>query len=144
MNKKQLRELIQDVLKSLEPNIPYSEAAVELLMMTAAHESNLGEFIKQVKGPALGIYQMEPATYNDIFDNYLIYKHWSPTRLGADVLRWSLWHSTTLARIHYYRVAEALPETIEGASEYAKKYYNTIAGKATATKYLEDYLRLVS
>jgi hypothetical protein len=63
MNPKQLRELvIRPVLEYLHPDIPYSHEAEDLLMMIAAHESHLGEYVKQVQGPALGIYQMEPDT----------------------------------------------------------------------------------
>lgn len=62
MNKIQLRELITHVLKRY--NL-YSDNAVELLMLTVAIESNLGHYIKQVgNGPALGIFQCEPNTYD--------------------------------------------------------------------------------
>lgn len=60
MDKAQLRELITHVLKKYDL---HSDNAVELLMLTAAVESNLGHYIKQVGGgPALGIFQCEPAT----------------------------------------------------------------------------------
>jgi len=60
MDKTQLRELIQVVLKEYDL---YSRDAEELLMLTAAVESNLGYYIKQVGGgPALGIFQCEPDT----------------------------------------------------------------------------------
>lgn len=62
MDKKQLRELVTHVLKKYDL---YSADAVELLMLTAATESNLGCYIKQVGGgPALGIFQCEPNTYD--------------------------------------------------------------------------------
>ncbi len=60
MDKTQLRELIQVVLKEYDL---YSRDAEELLMLTAATESNLGYYIKQKGGgPALGIFQCEPDT----------------------------------------------------------------------------------
>jgi len=40
-----------------------------LLLATAAIESDCGYYIKQVNGPALGIWQMEPATHDDIWEN---------------------------------------------------------------------------
>lgn len=167
MNAKQLRELvIRPTLQYLSPAIPYSETATELLMMTAAHESHLGEYIAQVGGPALGIYQMEPATENDIWDNYLEYNRqlgvgiyvlsMAPTlknaslaeREGADLI-YSLPYATAMARVHYFRVPEALPEgslqneeTIRKLAAYAKKYYNTELGKATEEDYYEAYMRL--
>lgn len=156
MNAKQLRELvIRPILQHLEPSIPYSETAVELLMMTAAHESHLGEYIAQVGGPALGIYQMEPATENDIHTNYLFHR-W---RLDdcvtvymtgqEDELVWNMKYATAMARVHYFRVPEPLPEgslqneeTIRKLAAYAKKYYNTELGKATEEDYYEAYMRL--
>jgi len=72
MNKDHLRELISRVLEQLDL---YSRDAVELLMLTAAAESNLGEYLRQVgRGPALGIFQMEPSTETDIWYNYLRYR----------------------------------------------------------------------
>lgn len=72
MNKKQLRDLIKRVLVALDL---HSESAENLLIGTAAQESALGEYIRQLgNGPALGIFQMEPATFKDIVQNYLQYK----------------------------------------------------------------------
>ena len=49
-----------------------SQEAENLLMGTAAQESALGEYIRQLgNGPALGIFQMEPETFDDIVRNYL-------------------------------------------------------------------------
>lgn len=162
MNAKQLRELvIRPTLQYLSPAIPYSETAVELLMMTAAHESHLGEYIAQVGGPALGIYQMEPDTHGDIYKNFLEYRKELKSNLiditiGAIVtfqpnedLVLNLAYATAMARVHYFRVPEALPEgnlqneeTIRKLAAYAKKYYNTELGKATEEDYYEAYMRL--
>ena len=62
MYKEHLREMIQFVLMKYDL---YSRNAEELLMLTAACESNLGHYFKQLGGgPALGIFQVEPATYD--------------------------------------------------------------------------------
>ena len=162
MNASQLREeVIKPVLHHLDPLIPYSETAVELLMMTAAHESLLGQFLVQVRGPALGIYQMEPATEDDIWNNFL--KHRDPLMervkllmmrmvneedLCQDQLIGNLYYATAMARVHYWRVPEALPSgniklqsTIKDLAAYAKKYYNTELGKATEDDYYAAYVR---
>ena len=68
INKDQFRDLIRRTLKDITL---YSEDAVDLLMMTAAAESNLGEYLRQINGPALGAFQMEPGTHDDIWKNYL-------------------------------------------------------------------------
>lgn len=166
MNAKQLRNLVvRPVLRYLDPEIPYSETAVELLMMTAAHESNLGEYIAQVGGPALGIYQMEPSSHLDAYQNYLE----SGTRVSmlekvkslcseynlaemlfplSEELSWNLAYATAMARVHYYRDPQALPsgglsheQTIRELSHYAKRVWNTEAGKAHADDYYHAYMR---
>lgn len=162
INANQLRELvIRPTLKYLEPEIPYSEDAVELLMMTAAHESHLGTYIAQVNGPALGIYQMEPATEDDIMLNFLSYKEDLDDKVmcvtgrgcgvPTDELVTNLKYATAMARVHYYRVPEALPtrkaikhpeaklDWIIDMAKYAKKYYNTELGKATWQQYADAY-----
>ena len=147
MNSKQLRELVRETLEYLDPVIPYSKQAEDLVLMTIAHESNNGEYIRQVNGPALGICQMEPRTHDDIWENFLAYsEELSQTLYGIytcekEELVWNLKYAIAMCRVHYYRVPEALPDDIIGLSKYAKKYYNTEAGKATAEKYLSDYTR---
>ncbi len=150
---KQLRELIvEPTLKVMSPLIPYSEAAVELLMMTAAHESKLGTYIKQVGGPALGIYQMEPITEQDIQDNYLKYR----SELDDMVLQFmcgdiplsplvgNMYYATAMARVHYCRDSEALPDVTDliGLSRYAKRVWNTDKGKASSLDYKGAYMKL--
>ena len=149
INAKQLRELIiRPTLQYLDPIVPYSENAVELLMMTAAHESHLGTYIAQVKGPALGIYQMEPATQEDIYNNFLMYRSdladlvMNQTGGLTGGLIGDLFYATSMARVHYFRAPEALPTTHLGMADYAKKYYNTKLGKALPSDYLKAYKEL--
>jgi hypothetical protein len=47
--------------------------------------------------------------------------------------------SCLLARLHYLRVPEAVPATVQDMAAYAKRYYNTRLGKATAADYLSAY-----
>lgn len=156
INAKQFRELIvRPTLKYLDPEIPYSTEAEDLLVMTAAHESHLGTYIKQVNGPALGVYQMEPATHDDIWANFLKYQakiFWviDDLRHGSNNLVFDLRYATAMARVHYYRDKEAIPkekdyptrsEYIDALGAYAKRVYNTELGKATAKQYVKDYLK---
>ena len=142
----QLRErIVRPALQSMDNEIPYTEAAVELLMMTSAHESHLGTYVHQIGGPAQGIYQMEPATEQDIIMNYLKFRPalWKMLPLDQNLIT-NLTYSTQMARIHYYRDKEALPdiEDFEGLARYAKRVWNTIEGKATEIDYLVAYNRL--
>jgi len=47
--------------------------------------------------------------------------------------------SCLLARLHYLRVPEAVPATVQDMALYAKAHYNTRLGKATASDYLSAY-----
>lgn len=156
INKKQLREeVIRPVLKYLDPVIPYSKVAEDLIMGTIAQESHLGTYLKQLgKGPALGICQMEPFTHDDIWDNYIIHnqgltdKITGLTILSKDLGRemiGNLYYSVAMCRVHYRRVPKSLPKDgdIEGLAAYWKKYYNTYLGAGTIEEFINNYSRFV-
>ena len=138
-----LRYVIRPTINALEMG---GEAAEQLLLGTAIHESTVegATRLHQIRGPALGIYQMEPATHDDIWTNWLAYQQ-APRRLilgwvpnpTPDHLMFDLRYATAMARCHYRRVSESLPEAgdVLGLAEYAKQYYNTPAGKATVAQY---------
>ena len=70
-------QLRKDIVRpAIEKIGLWSQEAEDLLIGTAAQESHLGTYLRQLgDGPALGIFQMEPATHNDIHENFLRYKH---------------------------------------------------------------------
>lgn len=150
MNKVTLRNLITSVLKEIGL---HSDNAVNLLMGTAAQESHLGKYRKQIGGgPALGIFQVEPATFNDIVNNYLRYKPELASRIER-VARISRFKAEDIenndllaicmARVHYLRVREAIPSDLDGWARYWKRYYNTPLGKGTEEEFIANYKRLV-
>lgn len=143
MNKDQLRDLITRTLQGV---FLYSESAVELLMLTAATESNLGEYIRQVRGPALGVFQMEPFTHDDIWKTH---GHLLLPLLGeqsAGRLEYDLRYAIIMSRMHYMRIPSALPEAsnIDGHAKYWKKYYNTYLGSGTVAKAKAKYRKYVA
>ena len=69
-NLTQLDKVITDILTRADV---YSDSAKILLIGTCRIESNLGTYLYQVNGPALGMYQMEPATEYDLIKNYIRY-----------------------------------------------------------------------
>ena len=143
----QIRDLIEETLIDMTVKLDRpmdSKGSRELLLMTAAHESHLGAYLCQVKGPAVGMFQMEPATYEDLMVSYIGYRpdlaayveqHMIDT-FDPYELRWNLKAAIITARLQYYRVTEALPTTVEGLGLYAKEYWNTYEGKATAYDYV--------
>ena len=132
----------------------WSPAAEELLLGTAAQESHLGYYRRQIRGPARGIYQMEPATERDLWDNYLRAR---PDRIeaiyttcGVDgpdpiQLERNLMYQTIMARMHYRRIRAALPSSgnLAAMARYWKRYYNTDQGRGRQAEYVENYRRFV-
>lgn len=144
-----MRKLVNEVLNNLHPYIPYSEDAENLVLGTGAHESAGFEYTTQIGGgPALGKWQMEPFTFEDIKENVLRYHpdlaikilHLSGVKslvakdlITNDVL------AICMCRVQYYRQKEAIPHTLQGYAEYWKKYYNTEKGKGTVQQFIDDY-----
>ena len=101
-------------------------------MGTIAVESNLGYWPKQRRGPALGIYQIEPATKDDVvryakraFPLLSIYL----LAASEDALVYDLRYATIIARLKYWMVPEPLPRNRHDMANYWKKHYNTCEGK---------------
>lgn len=130
----------------------WTKAAENLLLGTAAQESELGTYLHQLNGPALGIYQIEPATHDDIWQHYLDYRRPLAQRVLAlgnareEQLIANLNYATAIARLVYLRAPQALPahNDLDGLAHYYKRYYNTPKGKATPQQFIENYQRWVT
>lgn len=143
--------VIRPALKSI--NL-HSLAAEQLLLGTACAESKLGTYIHQVNGPALGVFQMEPATHFDLWDRYVRYRvelklqllHMIPPDMhgkvgGApspDLLITDLRYAAIMARLLYRRSPKPLPEPGDwlGMAMMWKLVYNTPRGKGTVEHFM--------
>jgi len=142
----QFRELV--IVPALEAIDARSLAAEELLLGTALQESGL-MYLKQIGGgPALGLFQMESITHDDIWLNYLAYRPILSEKMtalepsqAARALVTNLLYAAAMCRVHYLRVTSPLPEAgdYEAHAAYWKKYYNTPAGAGTAEEYLTNW-----
>ena len=151
MDKQQLKELIiEPTLKEIPDG--YSEEAVLALLMIAAHESLRGKYLKQISGPALGIYQMEPATYYDTWKNGdtiwanaailgLVTVEQAAKKLipKPENMIWNLKFATFMARQRLFMKPEALPEGMGQLSLYLKDCWNSVLGEADGYSYMNDY-----
>lgn len=154
INTLQFRELV------VRPALIYighhSLDAENLVLGTAIVESKL-TYLKQLGGgPALGLFQMEPRTHDDIWENYLAREDNLTRRLFdliSDVqegnrpqeMVWNLWYAAAMCRVFYLRIAEPLPNSVEGHASYWKRYYNTSYGKGKASQFVDawnDALRI--
>ena len=150
LNEPQVKNLIERVLKKMDLHSP---EASDLVYKTGKVESGY-KYIRQIKGPARGLFQCESWVAVDICKNYLAYRK-SLMRKVADATKvklsyfvepneedWSYILETNLAaqiamcRLHYRRIPKPLPSSLEGQAKYWKKYYNSMAGRGT----VEDFL----
>lgn len=156
-NPESLRNIIRISLKPINATKHplWSPAAEEILLMIAAHESNLGRHLRQIGGgPGRGLYQIEPDTLSDNYDNFINARPDLRSQMaeisgvaGPDLnqLQFNPIYSTIHARLKLYRAPGQLPDAhdVQGMATYAKNHYNTADGAATEEKYLQDYFRLV-
>ena len=140
-NKNQFENLIRRVLTEFDM---CSDSAVNLLLGTAAQESHFGTYIRQVRGPAVGVFQMEPDTFNWLRDKYLV-KFTQLEQFKCEDLEWDLSAAIIFARLRYRAIPKSLPpaDDIRALAEYWKKYYNTIHGAGTVAEFISNYDRFV-
>lgn len=144
MNPTDLRiEVIRPVLQRAKL---WSLDAEWLLLRTAVAESDLDALV-QTDGPALGIFQVEPKTHNDIWKNWLSYRPIWAVRVMAHScsvpqhrqLIWNLGYATLIARLVYYRKKQAIPRYNYPCrqAKYWKEHYNTPEGRGTVEHFME-------
>ena len=144
-DKHQFRDFIDRTLRVVEL---HSEAATDLLLKTAAHESKFGTYLRQVKGPALGVFQVEPDTEKDIWLNYLRFNPELIAKIknltGIDgpnlsALEGDLRYQVIMARLVYRRIKFPLPSPIDilGQAKYWKRHYNTMLGAGSETDFIK-------
>lgn len=117
----------------------YSDTALNLVTGTGLVESGFRATVQSGGGPALGWFQMEPATYQDIWDNYLRYRPAladavrglcsgeSPT---TSQIQTNPRFAAAMCRIKYLRSSLPLPKnTAFNLCQYWKNIYNTPKGK---------------
>lgn len=127
--------------------------AEQLVLGTAIVESGLQYLHQLGNGPAIGLWQMEPATHDDIYEHYLKYQAPLTGALGrlivehqkalAKQMAWNLYYGAAMCRIHYRRVSAPLPKTLDECAEYWKKHYNTSLDKGTVEKYVKSFNNMV-
>lgn len=144
MNAKQLHSVILDTLEFC--GMTCSDRIVNMIIETACVESNCGEYIKQLKGPACSIFQIEPRTAKDIIQNYIVKNKlrlqnfnrlYNANLTLEQNLCTNLMFAIFMCRCFYLRIKEPIPSTVELRAKYWKKYYNTEKGKGTVEKYIK-------
>ena len=144
--------VIVPVLQHIEMDSP---AAHRLVLGTALAESLVAgtTHLKQMRGPALGIYQCEPPTYRDVcrwIDDRpaVAARVYSLRASGLEYDRQlcsNLAYATAICRCHYRRISEPLPaaDDIDALGRYWKRYYNTMLGKGRAEVFADRLRKAV-
>lgn len=99
---------------------------------------------------------MEPNTYIDIWENFIKLKKSLMTQLSTnfeifympdeDKMVYDLRYATVMARLHYNRVPQPLPDhnDVNLIWEYYKTHYNTPKGAAEKEPSIQAYLKFKS
>ena len=144
--------VVRPVLAHLGVHSPAAEA---LIVGTAVHESGgLRWLAQRGGGPAKGVFQIEPATHDDIWGNFLRFRPRLAAKVAAVAAPWparhdqlatNLAYACAIARVQYLRVPEPLPAAgdLRGLAAYWKAHYNTARGAGTAAAFVRDYRRFV-
>lgn len=134
----------------------HSDNAENLIMGTAAVESDMGTFINQKNGPALSPWMIEPNTHKDIYLNFLSYNSQIREKILSacyyvgkppdDALSHNLRYAALICRIKYLRDPEELPSAndIEGLANYWKRVYNTENGAGSIDDFITKYKKYLS
>lgn len=151
-------DIIEPVLSRIDLG---SESATNLMLGTAAVETDMGKYNHQLGGgPGLSIYSIEPdnaASGHDLVINWLksrkpllFAKVWllrsqNPSIGTDEELKFNLYYQTAIARCLYYAIPKPLPaaDDLKGLALYWKKYYNTSLGKGCTYDFTRKYKKYV-
>ncbi len=133
----------------------YTPAAENLLLGTAIQESRL-KHRRQIGGPALSYFQIEPNTHDDIWNNYLKYRQALANKIinlmtsknanRLNELEHNDKYACAIARVQYLRVPYLLPSHSDVAKMAAfwKKYYNTPLGRGKESEFIHNWNQYVT
>ena len=142
--RKEIREIIEFTLEHLDM---HSDDAVEMVYKTGMAESGY-RALRQMGGPAIGFFQVEPATMNDTIKNYVNYRPALQAKLWA--LGWddsngekrllsSIALQVAFCRLKYRRDSKPLPKAndVVEQAKYWKRVYNTELGRGTVKHFIK-------
>lgn len=164
------RDFLANVVDPAIAALPLDEAeqgetapVLRLLLLGTALQESLLRHVEQLpnrdgsRGPALGYFQMEPATHDDIWANYLAYRPVlaaqvravagiAAGRPEARLLRKNHVYAAVMARVLYRRAKGRLPQATEVATlaAYWKAHYNTALGKGKAAEFEEKLVKALA
>ena len=148
----EIKEIVEHSLYKLDC---YSDDVLALVVRTGMAESGY----RALKGygknnPAIGFWQIEPATMYDMMRNYLKYrKKYKDALIGlgmelkGDDIEMSVMSNmavqAALCRLHYRRDSNPIPswDDLEAQGLYWKRVYNTPKGRGTVKHFVRANLK---
>ena len=144
LDPKQLRPMVETVLSYLGEK---DQKWIDLLLITGQVESDLGRLVKQVKGPAVGLFQIEPFTEGEVWKHYIsrnkdlkekITKLRFPAKLGRHEMEYNTAYSIALTYcIYKWRKVNPKDMTLAEMATTHKVKYNTMKGKSSVSKTIQ-------
>lgn len=145
---KQIKEIAEYSLYKINA---YSDDALALVVRTGMAESGYRALKGYGEGnPAIGFWQIEPATLFDMMKNYIHYRpHYRKAleEMGmsfeGDNIEISVMSNmavqSALCRLHYRRDKHSIPswDDLEAQGKYWKRVYNTEEGRGTVGHFME-------
>lgn len=128
-----------------ECGLRINDDIINQLYNTAIVESGVRNIRQYGGGPALGYFQMEPATRRDIVKNYLSYRKYMRDKIEIVIGSVAMTDDEFLENVpaqivfawcHYERYHAWKSDTLLQAISW-KYYYNTPRGKGTVLKFIE-------
>ena len=143
----EIKEIAEYALYKIDS---YSDDALALVVRTGMAESGYRALKGYGEGnPAIGFWQIEPATMNDMITNYIKYRsHYKKNLIslgmnfGKDKIisvMSNMAIQAALCRLHYRRDKDPIPswDDLEAQGKYWKKVYNTFEGRGTVDHFVE-------
>tara|TARA_Y100001963_G_scaffold153069_1_gene239069 strand:- start:3620 stop:4084 length:465 start_codon:yes stop_codon:yes gene_type:complete len=144
---KEIKEIAEHALYKLNS---YSDDALALVVRTGMAESGYRALKGYGEGnPAIGFWQIEPATLNDMVDNYIKYRpHYSKNLISLGMnfnddmiisVISNMAVQAGLCRLHYRRDKNPIPswDDLEAQAKYWKRVYNTVEGRGTVEHFIK-------
>lgn len=133
----------------------WSMPAEELLLGTAAQESHLGKYRRQIGGgPGTGIYQIELLTERSLWNDWIalrpsiaviIMNISGVSKPDPLQLEFNLAYQTLMARLRYFAWVKApIPESLVGQAIYWDTHYNCNPNYGTPEEYISNYRKYVT
>ena len=146
----EIKEIVEYALYKVDS---YSDDALAMVVRTGMAESGYRALKGYGEGnPAIGFWQVEPATMNDMIINYIHYRsHYKKNliSLGMNFEKDTIMSvmsnmavQAALCRLHYRRDSKPIPSwsNMEAQGKYWKRVYNTFKGRGTIKHFMKANL----